>query len=138
MKDLVFKPAAELAGLIKDRQISSLELLEAYIDRYEQYNPQLNAIVITDFDQARKKARAADLALEKAENWGPLHGLPMTIKDNIEAVGMRCTGGSKFLENHQPDRDAALVRSLRCGSLLPCSCRSVPLVSWGMNAPMNT
>lgn len=112
MNDLVFKPAVELAGLIKERTISSVELLETYIKRYEQYHSSLNAIVITDFEAAREKASAADLALEKGKNWGPLHGLPITIKDNIEVQGMRCTGGSTLLENHMPNRNAALVEGL--------------------------
>lgn len=112
MNDMVFKPAVELAALIKEKKISSVELLEAYIERFNQYNPELNAIITTDFEQARKKAEEADRALAAGDNWGPLHGLPMTIKDNIEVAGMRCTGGSTFLENHQPARDAALVKSL--------------------------
>lgn len=112
MNDLVFKPATEQARLIKERQVSAADLLNAFIDRYEQHNDVLNAIVITAFDQAREKAAAADQALEKGENWGPLHGLPMTIKDNIEVAGMRCTGGSTLLQNHVPTRSAALVQRL--------------------------
>ncbi len=109
---MVFKSAVELARLIKEKQISSAELLDTYIKRYEKHNPKLNAIVTTVFKEAREKAEAADRALEKGENWGPLHGLPMTIKDNIEVMGMPCIAGSTFLENHQPTRNAALVQRL--------------------------
>lgn len=112
MDNIEFKPAIELARLIRERKVSAVELLEAYIRRYEAYNPQLNAVIATDFKAAREKAKAADEALDKGENWGPLHGLPITIKDNLEVMGMRCTSGSVLFENHFPTKNAALVNSL--------------------------
>ena len=112
MTDLAFKPAVELARMIKEKQISSVDLLDFYRERYQQHNAKLNAIVITDFEQARARAIQADQALAGSDNWGPLHGLPLTVKDNIEVVGMRCTGGSSLLKNHQPAKNAALVQRL--------------------------
>ena len=79
MDEFAFQSAVKLVGAIQDRKISSSELLEIYIERYERYNPSINAIVETDFETARLKARQADEALANNENWGPLHGLPMTI-----------------------------------------------------------
>jgi len=112
MSDIVFKPVVELARLIREKKLSSAELLDTYIARYERLNPELNAIIATGLEQARKRAEEADQAIATGDNWGPLHGIPMTIKDNIEVAGMPCTAGSKFLENHQPARSATLVDGL--------------------------
>ena len=86
MDDFAFQSAVNLVKAIQDRIISSSELLEICIERYERHNPSINAIVEVDFETARVKARQADEALSNNENWGPLHGLPMTIKDYIFAV----------------------------------------------------
>ncbi|MBW1642258.1 MAG: hypothetical protein JRJ76_05410 [Deltaproteobacteria bacterium] len=91
MNNLPFQSATELTRAIREKQIGSAELLEIYIERYERLNPRLNAIVDTNFENARERARQADEVLVKGENWGPLHGLPMTIKDCIEVVGMHST-----------------------------------------------
>ena len=112
MADIVFKTASELTRMIREKEITSGDLLDRYIQRYEQLNPKLNAIIATDFDNARKSAEKADQAISAGENWGPLHGLPMTIKDNIEVVGMPCTAGSKDLAFHRPTKNAPLVQKL--------------------------
>ncbi len=112
MKELAFQSATELAGSIRGRRISSLELLELYMERFERLNPSINAIVATDFENARHRARQADDALSKDENWGVLHGVPITIKDSIEVSGMPCTSGAPELKNHLPDRHADVVQAL--------------------------
>ncbi len=109
---LAFKSAIDLVEMITSRQISSLELLELYIERHEKFNPKVNAVINTNFEKARLRAKQADSALIKGERWGALHGLPITIKDNIEVVDMPCTCGSLDLINHRPDRNADLVQSL--------------------------
>ena len=93
MNDLASLSATKLLAALKNKQMGSLELLEFYIERYERLNPRINAIVATDFDSARKRAQEADAALAKGEVWGPFHGLPMTIKDNIPVKGMPNTYG---------------------------------------------
>lgn len=112
MKDLASLSVIRLTKALKKKQISSLELLEFYIKRYERLNPRINAIVATDFKNARKRARAADAAIAKGEDWGPLHGLPMTIKDNIEVVGMPTTYGDPLFKNFMPSKNADVVQSL--------------------------
>ncbi|MBT7714918.1 MAG: amidase [Deltaproteobacteria bacterium] len=112
MADIVFKSAVELTRMIREKEITSTELLDCYIQRYERLNPKLNAIITTAFDQARESAEKADRATSIGENWGLLHGLPMTIKDNIEVLGMPCSAGSKDQEHHQPLRNAPLVQKL--------------------------
>ncbi|CAB1061149.1 Amidase family protein SACE_5032 [Olavius sp. associated proteobacterium Delta 1] len=112
MTDLAFQSTTDLANAIKSRKVQSIELLEHYIDRVQRYNPKINAIVATDLDNARKRSLAADKALDKGENWGVLHGLPMTIKDSFEVVGMPCTSGSPDLKDYQPTKNAFVVQKL--------------------------
>lgn len=112
MNDVAFHSATELTKAIRERRIGSAELLELYIERYERLNPKINAIVATDLETARDRARRADEALARGENWGPLHGLPMTIKDCIEVAGMPCTWGSPPLKDYMPTTNAVAVQSL--------------------------
>jgi amidase len=112
MSELAFQSATELTAAIRDRRIGSAELLEMYIERYERFNPRINAIIATDFENARIRAKQADAALDKGENWGPLHGLPMTIKDSMEVKGMPCTWGYPLLKDFRPERNAAAVQPL--------------------------
>lgn len=112
MNNWTAQSATKLVTAIKEKKISALELLEVYIERVERLNPSLNAVVATDYVSARKRAGEADKAREKGEDWGALHGLPMTIKDNLEVVGMLCTAGAPALKAHMPKRNADLVQRL--------------------------
>jgi len=112
MTDLAFQSATDLRNSIQRRKIKSIELLELYIERMQRHNPQINAIVATDLDRARERAIAADKALGNGESWGVLHGLPVTIKDSFEVVGMPCTSGVPDLKDYQPARNAFVVQRL--------------------------
>lgn len=112
MSDLASLSATKLLAALKNKHISSLELLEFYVERMTRLNPLINAIVATDFDNARKRAADADVAFAKDEDWGPLHGLPMTIKDNIPMVGMRNTYGMPIAKDFMPSSNADVVESL--------------------------
>lgn len=112
MNELPFKSATELLKAIRQGRIAASELLEIYIERYGRLNPRLNAIVETNFESARTRARQADEALSKGENWGPLHGLPMTIKDCIDVAGLHSTWGSPALKENVPAANADVVQSL--------------------------
>src|SRR5215510_2192423 len=92
-----FRSARHLAGQIRRKKIGSLELLDLYLARVDKYNPTLNAIIATDVEAARRRARAADDALAKGETWGPLHGLPITLKDVHDTAGLRSTMGYRPL-----------------------------------------
>jgi len=111
-KDLTYKSATQLLQDIQERRISCIDLLEAFVEKIEQKNPDINAVVATDFQTARKRARAADEALKKGDVWGPLHGLPMTIKDCFEVAGMPCTAGLPLLKDYVPEQNADAVQSL--------------------------
>lgn len=84
MDNIVFSTVQELAMVIRQRQISAAEVLEAYLAQIARHNPALNAIVTLDEERARARAKEADTLLARGEIWGPLHGVPITIKDAIE------------------------------------------------------
>ena len=98
MSDLAFQSATNLAKGIQKKTFSSLELTELYIDRIEQHDGEINAVVVRIFDRALDDARNADAALARGENLGPLHGVPMTIKEayNIEGLPRRPPGALKI------------------------------------------
>src|SRR3954462_6506606 len=99
-------PAVRLAEAIRNKQLSSRELLELYVDRIDRLDGPINAVVTLDVDRARRTAAAADEHLARGDVIGPLHGLPITIKDAIETEGIRSTGGAVELRDHVPARDA--------------------------------
>ena len=114
-----FSTATEIAAAIRLRRISASDALETYLARIGKHNPALNAICTLDEAGARKRAREADAALARGEVWGPLHGVPMTIKDALETAGLRTTGGYPPLANHVPARDAtAVARQRAAGAVL--------------------
>jgi amidase len=112
MSELSLRPAHELADAIRRRELSSRELLDHYLARVERLNPALNAVVTLDPEGARRTADSADAALARGEVVGPLHGVPMTIKDTYETAGMRTTCGVPAWDRI-PERDAEAVRRLR-------------------------
>jgi amidase len=105
--------ATALAAQIRDRSISSRELLELYWRRAERLNPSLNAVVTFDIEGATEAAAAADEETATGAELGPLHGLPITVKDAIETAGVRSTGGAVELAQHIPEHDAPAVGRLR-------------------------
>jgi amidase len=112
MSDLALRPAHALADAIRHRDVSSRELLEHYLARVERLNSPLNAVVTVDADSALKAADAADAAIARGDAVGPLHGVPMTVKDTYLTAGMRTTCGLPAWD-HIPEDDAEAVRRLR-------------------------
>lgn len=124
--EIALLPARQLAGMIRSREISSRELLELYLQRIDRLNPQLNAVVTLDADRAREAAARADGETAAGARTGPLHGLPMTVKDAIEVAGMRSTGGSTALRDHVPSADAPAVARLRRAGAVVMGKTNVP------------
>jgi amidase len=119
MTNLTFAPAHQLAQMIRDRQVSAVEVLDAHLAQIAKHNSNLNAICTLDEDNARSKAKQADEALLRGENWGVLHGVPITIKDLFETSGLRTTAGSTSLKDYIPQHDATAVSRLRsAGAIL--------------------
>jgi amidase len=111
--DLCFTSAVELARRLHSRELSARELLGAYLDRIHRINPLLNAIVTLAEEQAADQAAAADQALARGVPPGPLHGLPIAIKDLADTAGIRTTHGSPLFADHVPDTDAPYVALLK-------------------------
>lgn len=106
--------AVELTAALRSGEVSSRELLEVYLDRIDRLDRgRVNAVVTLDAERARAAADAADAALARGDVLGPLHGLPMTIKDAIETEGIRSTGGAVELLEHVPTEDAPAVARLK-------------------------
>src|SRR5436190_17155610 len=110
--------ATQLARAIRDKEVSSRELLDLYLDRIERLNEPINAVVTLDVERARAAAAAADDALTRGDVAGPLHGLPITVKDAIETEGIRSTGGAVELTDHVPARDAPAVARLKAAGAI--------------------
>src|SRR5947199_6094616 len=111
--DVATWTATNLGAAIRAKELSGRELLDLYADRIERLNPAVNAVVTLDLERARTAATAADEALARGEPAGPLHGLPVTIKDAIETEGIRSTGGAVELRDHVPPADAPAVARLK-------------------------
>ena len=118
MSDLTFAPAHQLAQMIRDRLISAVEVLDAHLAQIAKHNSKLNAICTLDEERVRQQAKQADEALTRGENWGALHGVPVTIKDAFETDGLRTTSGYKPLKDYIPQQDATVVARLRAAGAI--------------------
>lgn len=110
--DLVFRSAGELAGLIRSRQLSSTELVSAFLERIAALNPRLNAFITVTADQALARARTLDRALAAGRPAGPLHGVPYAPKDLFATKGIRTTNGSRTTREWVPDYESAATQRL--------------------------
>ena len=127
MSELAFKTATELAAMIKSKEIGAEELLDHYIDRVERYNPSLNAIIVMDVERGRERARQADAALAKGEVWGPLHGVPMTIKESYNVAGLPTTNGRPDMKDNIAESDALAVERLKAAGVVLFGKTNVPI-----------
>tara|TARA_B100000686_G_C16755580_1_gene955229 strand:+ start:732 stop:2183 length:1452 start_codon:yes stop_codon:yes gene_type:complete len=127
MNDISFLSAKQLTSLIRRRKLSSLELLDHYIDRIERYNPSLNAIITKDFDQARDSARIADGDIANGVMRGPLHGLPMTVKESFDVAGLPTTWGVPDQRGYKAKTDAVSVQRLRQAGAIIIGKSNVPI-----------
>jgi amidase len=111
--------AAAMARAVRDREVSPVELVEGYVARIEEVNPEINAVVLPRFEQALEEARAAEQAVSRGDELGPLHGVPYTAKECIEVAGMPCCDASVIFEGNVSTEDAVVVENLRdAGAIL--------------------
>jgi amidase len=129
MSDLIFRTASELAAIIREKGASAVEVLEAHLDRIARHNRALNAIVTPNEDAARQRAREADAALARGEVWGPLHGVPVTVKDVFETAGLRTTSSFKPLADYVPQQDATVVARLRAAGAILLGKTNMPMLA---------
>jgi amidase len=127
-EDLACQTACQALAWLRAGEATSVELIEMLLARIEQHNPALNAIVSLDAEAARQRAKAADEASRRGESWGPLHGLPITVKDTFETAGLRTVAGYPPFWNRIPARDAPPVARLRqAGAILLGKSNTPPL-----------
>jgi amidase len=113
MADTIFSSLTRLATAIRAGQISAAEVLEAHLAQIAIHNPALNAVTTIDAGKAQEQARAADAALARDEIWGPLHGVPFTLKDAHSTAGMPTTVGFPPLAGHVPAEDSTVTARLK-------------------------
>lgn len=111
-KDIFYSDATQLAAMIRSREISPVEVMQAHIDRIEAINPEVNAIV-TMANDAMKHAVAAEAAVMRGDDLGPLHGVPFTVKDSIDTADVLTQRGSPIFKKRLPDKDATSVARLK-------------------------
>ncbi len=132
MSDLTFLSASEIAGQIRTRKVSPVEVIEAHLARVETLNPKINAFVQLDHRGALAQARQAEAAVMQDQNLGPLHGVPISIKSSIDVAGMRCEAGTKLRAGHVANADAPLVTRLRNAGAIILGVTNTPelLMAW--------
>src|SRR5579864_535935 len=128
MEERAFASATALAGEIRDRRVGCLELLDFFVERAGRYNPALNAIVAWQVEKARERARAADAALAKGEVWGPLHGVPITVKESFNVAGLPSTWGNPPWKDNTAADNAVLVDRLLAAGAVIYGKTNVPLM----------
>lgn len=124
MSELWRRTAGELAALIRAGEVSSREVVRAHLDRIEQVNPIVNAVTVTLAESALAVADAADAALD--DDRGPLHGVPFSIKENIDCVGSPTTNGVPALAELLPERDAVIVERMKRAGAIPVARTNMP------------
>ena len=112
MTDIALLPALELVQRLRRREFSCVELLQHHIARVDRHDGSINAVVVRDFDRALDRAREADEALARGETWGPLHGLPMTVKESFDVPGLPTTWGFEAMRDNVATRPAVAVQRL--------------------------
>ena len=126
---MIFNSAHEILEKIKQREVSSLEVLESFLAQVEKVNPTINAIVALDIERAKEKAIEADNKINLKSKLGPLHGLPMTIKDAFEVEGIVSTGGNPAWKDNIPKRNAEAVQRLVDAGAIIFGKTNVPFLS---------
>ena len=124
--ELCFLPATELAELIRTKEISARETMEAHLAQIDKINPKVNAIVTLLPDRAMEQAAQADEALAQGVPNGPLHGLPIAHKDLVLTKGIRTTFGSPIYQDFVPQEDALLVERLRSAGAITIGKTNTP------------
>ena len=137
MMDIVFSSTTQLAAAIRAGHVSATEVLEVHLAQIDKHNPALNAIITLDAEQAHERAREADNALARGQVWGPLHGVPFTLKDAHATAGMRTTTGFPPLD-HVPQEDSTVTARLKAagGILMGKTNLPVMLADYQTNNPI--
>jgi Asp-tRNA(Asn)/Glu-tRNA(Gln) amidotransferase A subunit family amidase len=131
--EIAFLSAVELVARIRARELSPVDVVEAAFGQIEAINPIVNAVVTPAYEQARAAARAAEAAVRRGDPLGPLHGVPIGLKDMTETAGLRTTYGSKLYEHNVPAVDALLVTRLKEAGGIVIGKTNTPEFAAGIN-----
>jgi len=131
--DLTFSDATTLANLIRTRQVSPVEVVQAHLDRIQAVNPKLNAIV-TLADTALQSAKEAEAAIQRGDAVGPLHGVPFTVKDSIDTANVPTQRGTPIFKGRTPSTDATSVARLKQAGAILLAKTNLPEFSYGIDS----
>jgi len=126
MTTLAFQSAIDIATLIRNREMSAIECLDYFRKRIERFNSQVNAVVVFDWDRAVLKAQQADDAIARGDVWGPLHGVPMTVKEMFDLKGHATTWGDPALRDCIASEDDLAVQRLEAAGAIVFGKTNVP------------
>ena len=118
MSDFIYSSAKSIAESIRSKEVSAVEVVEAHLTRIDEVNDKLNAVVHLCAERALDEARDADAALARGESKGPLHGVPLTLKDSLDTEGVVTTGGTWGRRDFVPDRDSTVAARLRAAGAI--------------------
>src|SRR6266571_9466024 len=113
MSDLTFLPATVMAQQVLNKKISPVELVNVHLAKIDRLNPKLNAFVHVDPERVRREALNAEASVTNANDLGPMHGVPISIKSSLDVAGLRCEAGTRLRAGHVASSDAPLVSRLR-------------------------
>src|ERR1700727_2867690 len=116
--DLPLLELAEVSKAVQKKEVSPVELTRACLDRIEQLNPKLNAFITVTDSSALEEARKAEAEIARGEWKGPLHGVPLAVKDLIETAGVKTTAASAVLKDYVPTADAEVIRRLKAAGAI--------------------
>ena len=112
-KEIPFLTASQLSRLIETKEVSPVEATEAYLDRIQEVDPKLNSYITVTGEQALAAAQQAEQEIATGMHRGPLHGVPVAVKDQFNTAGIRTTGGSSILKDNIPNEDATVITNLK-------------------------
>src|SRR5579862_3199750 len=129
--ELTSMSLSEAAAVVRAREVSPVELTEACLSRIEAWEPVINAFITVTGDQALATAAAHEQMIMSGQSLGPLHGVPIGIKDNIDTAGIRTTAGSKILADNVPEHDSTVVAKLRAAGAIVIGKLNMHEFAWG-------
>jgi aspartyl-tRNA(Asn)/glutamyl-tRNA(Gln) amidotransferase subunit A len=133
-EDLCFRPVSELSKQIASRKLSPVELTRAYLERTEELDEKVKAVLTVTKEHALQRAAAVEQEIRSGRIRGPLHGIPYGVKDLLDTKGIRTTGGSTIFKDRVPDRDAAVVERLNgAGAIMISKLALMELASGAYN-----
>lgn len=135
INELEWMPAHKVRDLIAKKEFSPVEVVQQTLERIEDLDPQINAYITVCADEAIDQARDAEAAVQSGQSLGPLHGVPVSVKDEAWVKGVRATGGSLLFENFVPSEDGTCARRLREAGAIIVGKTNVPeFMSWSRTA----